>query len=407
MLAKPVFLLGAGASIDAGLSDTNKLTREIYKLLAAERQTLPAQVFGYVIAKILTRKVRQGGSPFDEVNVEEAYDGLERLIYRGRDITSEFVSSWDPFLESLRSPFNPDNFTAHLARSVRLTDRHSLSRGLSLEIDQGQLRSAAYEIANATASSATWEQANIQGHLIQALLKCLEHDTSRSEYMSQLMSLADRKAAIVASLNYDLLVEDVLTKNDQTYDYGLSSWNEKKLVSFANSRANIKLLKLHGSMNWYPGNDDTIFVDSERPIRAAPLMVFGGASGKLRADGPFLQLRHEFERQLLNTNVFVVVGYAFGDGHLNAIIRRWVSTRRKAKMIVVNPASIEFTTDMIGFPYKLSKERSLEAKTVDLSHIKKKAAAAVSDIVDDLDRPIDLSIPKNTQSYRGPFRIIE
>ena len=405
-MARPVFLLGAGASIDAGLSDTNKLTRDIYKLLAAEKEALPAQVFGYVIAKILTRKVRQGGSPFDEVNVEEAYDGLERLIFRGRDITSEFVSSWDPFLESLRSPFDTESFVAHLGRTVGLSQR-SLSHGLGVQMDWHHLRAAAQEIANATGSSATWEQANIQGRLIQALLTCLEHDSAKSGYMTEFMNLANRTNAILASLNYDLLIEDVLTKGHQTYDYGLSTWNEKKLVSFANSRADFKLLKLHGSMNWYASNEDTIIVDPERPGRATPMMVFGGASGKLRPDGPFLQLRHEFERQLLNTNVFVVVGYAFGDGHLNAIIRRWVSTRRKAKMIVVNPAAIKFSTEIIGFPYKLSKEHKLETKTVDLTHITKKTAAAIADLAGELDRSIDLSIPKNASSYQGSLRIIE
>jgi hypothetical protein len=157
-------------------------------------------------------------------------------------------------------------------------------------------------------------------------------------------------------------------------------------------------------MNWF-GSDDMIVVDPERPGIVGPLMVFGGASGKLRPDGPFLQLRHEFERELLGTNVFVVVGYAFGDGHLNAIIRRWVSTRRKAKMIVVNPAPIQFTTETIGYPYKVNKEHRLEAKLVDITHIKKKTAAAIQDIEAALDRAIDLSVPQDLRDFH-PIRLI-
>ncbi len=55
-MGKPLFLLGAGASIDAGLYDTNRLTREIYKILGADRYKVPAKVFGYVVAKYLREK---------------------------------------------------------------------------------------------------------------------------------------------------------------------------------------------------------------------------------------------------------------------------------------------------------------------------------------------------------------
>jgi hypothetical protein len=237
-----------------------------------------------------------------------------------------------------------------------------------------------------------------------ALLKCLEHDPSKTGYMSELMALIDDTRSIVGSLNYDLVVEDVLRDSGRTYDYGISSWNDKKIVTFRNSRADTRLLKLHGSMNWF-GNDDQIIVDPERSSTTAPLMVFGGASGKLRADGPFLQIRHEFETEVMNTNVFVVVGYAFGDGHMNAIIRRWASTRRKAKMIVVNPASIAFTHEMVGYPFTVGKEGRLDAKRVDITHVKKKTADAIKDIKAELERPIDLSIPSDRSTFQ-PIKVI-
>lgn len=92
--------------------------------------------------------------------------------------------------------------------------------------------------------------------------------------------------------------------------------------------------------------------------------------------------------------MFVVIGYSFGDGHLNAIIRRWVSTRRKAKLIVVNPDRIPFA--VLGTPYKTNKQGNPEAKTVDMVHIKKKTASAVDDMIAAAERPIDLSIPEKS-----------
>ncbi len=240
-MGKPVLLLGAGASIDAGLFDTNRLTREIYKILAREPYKAPAQVFGYVVAKILARKVRQGASPFDEVNVEEAYDGVERLIYRDRDIASEFVSSWDPFLDALRPAFDKNSFIGNLQSALSLDYRRSFSGQASLQFDQFKMRQAAEEIETAIAPSAFAGQATILPHLISALLQCLEHDPQKLDYMNRVMQYVRDSGAVVGSLNYDLIVESALSNSGSSYNYGLSSWNERKLVSFAGSRADVNL----------------------------------------------------------------------------------------------------------------------------------------------------------------------
>lgn len=392
-MGKPLFLLGAGASIDAGLFDTNRLTREIYKILCNDHYKVPGKVFGYVVAKILARKVRQGGSPFDEVNVEEAYDGVERLILRDRDLTSEFVSSWDPFLDALQPKFDKEKFIRSLEKSIHIDSRHSLRGQFSIMFDRRNIRDVAEEIARLETSSAFTRQANILTYLTNALLLCLRHNPKRMMYMKKLVDVICYAGGDIGSLNYDTVTEDALKSRSISYDYGLSSWSEKKIVSFVGSRADIRLMKLHGSMNWF-GDGDEISVQTPEPGQK-PMLVFGGGGGKLRPDGPFLQLRHEFERQLLATNAFVVIGYSFGDDHLNAIIRRWVSTRRRAKMIIVDPQPIRYAPKTLGTPFTLGKDRKLQKKTVDITHIRKKTAVAVDDIKKMIDQPIDLSVPPN------------
>jgi hypothetical protein len=63
---KPLALLGAGASIDAGLLNTFDLTQEVYNYLVA-RGYPEGHLFGYVISKVLVRATRNGGSPFQRV----------------------------------------------------------------------------------------------------------------------------------------------------------------------------------------------------------------------------------------------------------------------------------------------------------------------------------------------------
>jgi hypothetical protein len=99
-----MFLLGAGASIDGGLADAFSLTTDIYDRLCSSHNKDASKIYGLVVAKILARKVRQGGSPFEGVNVEEVYDGLRKLASRDTDFLADFATGWDPSLNSLRSP---------------------------------------------------------------------------------------------------------------------------------------------------------------------------------------------------------------------------------------------------------------------------------------------------------------
>ena len=67
-----------------------------------------------------------------------------------------------------------------------------------------------------------------------------------------------------------------------------------------------------------------------------PAVIFG-QRGKLRAEGPFLSLLAEFERQLSNAGRLVVIGYSFRDDHVNEIIRRWTADDIARQITVVDP----------------------------------------------------------------------
>lgn len=402
-MGTPVFLFGAGASIDAGLSDTNALTRKIYDILTASRDKAPAKIYGYVIAKILAKRVREGGSPFDPVNVEEVYAGIESMINRDGNIASEFVSSWDPFLDRLMPSFDEDKLTRALSELYEA--RTGWESKTEIRPVSYKLKEVMEELKKIASRSGPAGAEHILTELMSSLLKCLRHDQSKTEYMQEIAKIAHQSGAVIGSLNYDLVVEDALLKQGFSYDYGLDDWRGKKLVQFRR-RSATRILKMHGSMNWLGEGEDLeveepYFASSYKPRErwaSVPQMIFGSGNTKLRSEGPFLQLRHEFERSLLSTNKLVVIGYAFADTHLNAIIRRWTSTRRKAKMIVVDPSDNLHWMGEIGDPYT-SSESKLERKTVDIVHIQKPAAKAIAAIRAELDGPIDLTIPKDKNGW--------
>ena len=65
-------------------------------------------------------------------------------------------------------------------------------------------------------------------------------------------------------------------------------------------------------------------------------MVFG-QRGKLRAEGPILDLLAKFRDDLYDTDELVVVGYSFRDEHINEYIRRWINGDPLRRIVVVDP----------------------------------------------------------------------
>lgn len=389
---RPVILLGAGASIDAGLFDTNRLTKKIYEYLKQDRNQIPAQIFGYVISKVISRKVREGASPFAPVNVEEIYDALEKLNSKNSDILSEFVNSWDPFLYSMLPQFDGTKFVRKFAESFQISNRRSYSGDYTATWDSYKLGDAAKELDKVANRDSDSSRLNILPNLVDALVTCLHHDSNSISYMRPLAQYVKNQNAVIGSLNYDLVTENALQDIGLQYDYGLSSWNKKKIVRFHGQKNHARLVKIHGSMNWI-GDHNNILIGDRKP-RQLPLMIFGSLNSKLRPEGPFLQLRHEFEKNLMDTNRLLIIGYSFGDLHLNAILQRWVSTRRKAKMVVIDPGKFSFNRTKLGQPYVTDDKHKLSSRTVEVVHMKKNTSHGLDEALTELEQDIDLTIPK-------------
>lgn len=387
-----MFLFGAGASIDAGLDDAFKLTEKIYRCLTKSRDHEAAKIFGLVVAKVIARRVRAGGSPFQPVNVEEVYDGIQRLARKETDLLSDFVTGWDPALASLGervSEAEIDNAVGTLINSIQADNWRG--RG-AVKVGSGGSRDLKKVLQKIAEGPSGDSLSRVEKSLLRSLVECLQHDSARIEYFKKLVEIAKSNSADIATLNYDLIAEDSASSLGFSHDYGLDKWNDEKVVEFGRSSAkNIRIIKLHGSLNWYAKGDDINIKEPEGvQWGALPNLVFGGAGSKLRIDGPFLQLRHEFQSRLLKTNILVIIGYSFQDEHLNSVIRRWTSTRRNAKMIVVNPSVVSSFAELIGRPFLSSPGEKDKELTVDLIHLKLGAANAVERLRSALEQPISL-----------------
>lgn len=68
-----------------------------------------------------------------------------------------------------------------------------------------------------------------------------------------------------------------------------------------------------------------------------PAIVIGDRE-KLETDGPTLALLHAFQRALDRANRLVVVGYSFGDAHVNAVVRDWLNSDDSRTITVLEPS---------------------------------------------------------------------
>ncbi|MBA2919042.1 hypothetical protein GON01_14160 [Sphingomonas sp. MAH-20] len=380
-MANPVLLLGAGVSIDAGLPNAFDLTRRIYNELAiAQREE--AKLFAYVIGKLITRQAKLGVSPFREVNVEEVYDALKRFLSRDSDILAEFVYSWDPVSFPSAQTFDVHRFAASMGSAFDV--RRSLDR-ISVTANNRALRDAAQQISDAVRPSH--HQYDLESSLrpyLQVLVACLQPKEDSFGYLTSLIRFSRERVSAIATLNYDTLLERTCGQDSTAFDYGLSGWNDRKYVRFG--KKGLPLIKLHGSINWVEDGDDISVVESPK-VHQRRGLIFGGQGDKLVSHGPYLQLRHEFQKLLNSTNVFGIIGYSFQDRHLNAIIRAWVSSRRKAKLVILDPGTPRLGHDVLGNWVSTDKDGRITRYKVEIEHIAETAANGMERFLLSLTRP--------------------
>jgi len=193
----------------------------------------------------------------------------------------------------------------------------------------------------------------LEEQMISALRNVLRIDPAKVEYLRPLLSASDAPVQI-ATLNYDRSIECLATRAGYEVDTGLGAWSGASDWTWGD-RAPIRLLKLHGSVDWwYVRKDETDGRLSEESIevdagddasrRTSGLAVIFGQRGKLRSDGPFLAMLRGFDDFLAASNQLVIVGYSFRDDHINASIRRWFNRAGQPRIVIVDPRSKTFNT---------------------------------------------------------------
>jgi hypothetical protein len=181
--------------------------------------------------------------------------------------------------------------------------------------------------------------------IVTALKKwmCLD-DPSKADYYSGLVKLQQglNFPLNIFSLNYDLCVER-LEKSGIKVETGFAGfgpnypWDWERYDDSFNELPELYLYKLHGSINWKRDRDskELFSLEQIQSIDDDEIDIIFGRDFKLEAADPYLFFAYQLRQSTLRSKLIVIVGYGFGDLHINKLLTQSVRKDSERKLVIV------------------------------------------------------------------------
>lgn len=346
-------LLGAGASADADIPTTVTMTERIIERLSDPQHK---RLLEYVNHTLRADASARGS---ETVDVERLFASIELLIDRYDQPWSPFVAAWSRDLELFSpqpsiGPFDLSTEKRRIDEALRglLPDsRGNVARrphsGQGLIGDQ-VVQTIVRAIQKMRPSEVSDLLDDVRHEMLRSLYDLLKiNDVTKTAYLAPLIELSVRQGSLtIATLNYDRSVEEAAALQGIECETGIETWLSTRRLEWP--RSGLRLLKLHGSIDWALheaggwGQLPSKTVQKLDPTAAGaprlePAIVFGQA-GKLRAEGPYLELLLAWYRDLQRADTLLVVGYSFRDVHVNEMIARWFNADPAHRIVLLDPA---------------------------------------------------------------------
>lgn len=314
--SRTVFLLGAGASLDAGCKTSagmlTSLKEEIQALPIDDKRKDFLAIYDFIMQSLIYQKaLKDPDRKISEItNVEDYVAVLRQMIDREYVVPAPLVGNWNSKITS-------------------------------------------WEIKNENIFKDFLDF--IYERLISSWIKFDQEKAAELVApIKELLLTSESFDLTIFSLNYDLVFESSFNSEYESLVYNGFSRNkwEGDFLD-PNIEAKLKLYKLHGSQNWYfDEEEEEVKIGSPEENGVKPLIVFGSGP-KIQSYDPFLTLLADFRKKLKDATLYVVIGYSFQDKYINNILIQSLNSGLNRKMIVVDPgenlAPIEFVKKIERF----------------------------------------------------------
>ena len=286
-----LFLLGAGASYDAGIPISSQMVTRIEELLEKDDWKTYKELYHYLKASINYSDGILGN--FNEgFNVERLLIVISEIEKRDKNIMYPFIGAWNIRLLDLAG----NNFE-NITKFQKLIRRQL----------NDWVRIKNYESADYYQSFA-----------------------SLSTDIGQLMK--------VFTLNYDLCFERIVGKQkliETGFNNGTKDWHHSNFEETADKH--FFLYKLHGSIDWYTETDNStkLFISAD-PVEK-PELIFG-IQHKMTSVDPYFYYSSKLREACLNeARLIVVIGYSFSDEYVNNILGQALKSKPSLRLLSVAP----------------------------------------------------------------------
>jgi len=336
---KEIILLGAGASVEAGVPAAYDMTKKLMDLFPETSKH--GHIIRFVVGGMLMQKGVKGENPFDGVNVEDLFNAIELLANRESLEAAPFIGSWHRLVDELDliSPL------PNLAVPAEYEDQGKLAIQYSRQSRRQKLYAA-----TETRPGEGKAYKDLSEAMIRGLVKLIWVKRPQLvDYLQPILQIKSQSSLTIATLNYDNTVELAAKTMGVNLKNGILEWsNSGSLPKFDGCTC---LLKLHGSIDWIfgpkqtPLSQERIWKIREGLLEGTsfikPAIIFGHRN-KLTAKGPFLDLLRSFEEQLHKADRLTIIGYSFRDDHINEQIKKWIN-HSAGKIRIINGENFHLT----------------------------------------------------------------
>ena len=307
-----IVVLGAGASVEAGLLSSDAMTRRLEECISSADGKMAMKWGRY---KKLYRAVKsailyghhltsaKGGARVDDVNIEELVNVLTELAKAESHTIYPFIAAWN----------------------MELT-KHGGA-------DFANLKEFRRDIVNELVGS--W--VNVK-------------NVEDCQYYKNFLKYweATRYSLRIFSLNYDMCVEracgiDKICRGFRLVQKADGStwkvWQDGQMDDGAADEIPIILYKLHGSLDWRREKKSRTLYSEDSPDPCPDIddyqLIFG-TKYKLSYQDPFLYQISELRKYSGRARLIVAIGYGFNDEHINEILGKALSQKEDAKLVSVD-----------------------------------------------------------------------
>ncbi len=178
------------------------------------------------------------------------------------------------------------------------------------------------------------------------------------EYLHPLLQFCKEHRQSIFTLNYDNTIEKAADFLNIEYSTGFANPNELKteffdINNFKLGNHDLNLYKLHGSIGWFISklSSDNLYNNVYKPYnkndsdeKSSKPAIILGSKNKLTWEGMYLDLLMTFRKQLRTAENIYILGYSFSDNHINKYIQEAWSNYPNKTFTIVDPYPPDFRT---------------------------------------------------------------